>query len=206
MIDEGRGNGECYADRITTEIPKSSAKLVKESLRLSQPFAQFVAREQLVEMDPKELGEITSPEQSADGFISNIALPHAEVPTREFFKHISADLTEPRRMRCLLGWCGTRAMPAKPDAPKESTSAASLEFQALQAGTLFKIAESGLCGLIERSSRHTGGAFHRSHLKWTFERLVFKRRIGDTSNSPEEEGKSQKYCERSESRGVGART
>ncbi|KAK4557075.1 hypothetical protein LTR86_006056 [Recurvomyces mirabilis] len=62
------------------------------------------------------------------------ALPHAEVPEAEFFKHISADLTEPRRMRCLLGWCGTRALPPKPDAPKDSSPASSMEFQALQAG------------------------------------------------------------------------
>ncbi|KAK0987983.1 hypothetical protein LTR91_002696 [Friedmanniomyces endolithicus] len=62
------------------------------------------------------------------------ALPHTEVPTAEFYKHISADLTEPRRMRCLLGWCGTRALPPKPEAPKDSSQASSLEFQALQAG------------------------------------------------------------------------
>ncbi|SMR44292.1 unnamed protein product [Zymoseptoria tritici ST99CH_1A5] len=66
------------------------------------------------------------------------ALPHTEVPTGEFFKHISAELTEPRRMRCLLGWCGTRAMPAKPDPPKESTPAANLEFQALQAARVIQ--------------------------------------------------------------------
>ncbi|KAK1070989.1 hypothetical protein LTR74_003638 [Friedmanniomyces endolithicus] len=62
------------------------------------------------------------------------ALPHTEVPTAEFYKHISAELTEPRRMRCLLGWCGTRALPPKPEAPKDSSQASSLEFQALQAG------------------------------------------------------------------------
>nr|POF11621.1 kinetochore protein mis13 [Quercus suber] len=63
------------------------------------------------------------------------AIPHAEVPTAEFFKHISADLTEPRRMRCLLGWCGARALPSKPEAPKDNSPAASLEFQASQAET-----------------------------------------------------------------------
>ncbi|EMC99274.1 hypothetical protein BAUCODRAFT_137475 [Baudoinia panamericana UAMH 10762] len=61
------------------------------------------------------------------------ALPHAEVPTAEFYKHISADLTEPRRMRCLLSWCGQRALPDKPEAPKNASAASSLEFQALQA-------------------------------------------------------------------------
>jgi hypothetical protein len=65
---------------------------------------------------------------------SYVALPHPEVPTAEFYKHISAQLTEPTRMRCLLGWCGSRALPSKPDAPKESSKEANAEFQALQAG------------------------------------------------------------------------
>lgn len=71
----------------------------------------------------------------ANDFMSNVALPHSEVPAPEFYKHISADLTEPRRMRCLLGWCGTRCLPPKPNAPETSTPATNLEFQALQAGT-----------------------------------------------------------------------
>ncbi|TKA26512.1 hypothetical protein B0A50_05349 [Salinomyces thailandicus] len=66
------------------------------------------------------------------------ALPHAEVSASEFFKHISADLTEPRRMRCLLGWCGTRALPTKPEAPKKNTPEANLEFQALQAARVIQ--------------------------------------------------------------------
>ncbi|KAI6856139.1 hypothetical protein KC338_g8568 [Hortaea werneckii] len=66
------------------------------------------------------------------------ALPHAEVSSEEFFKHISADLTEPRRMRVLLGWCGTRALPPKPEAPKQSTPDANLEFQALQAARVIQ--------------------------------------------------------------------
>lgn len=71
---------------------------------------------------------------SADALDPNSALPHPEVPATDFFKHISADITEPQRMRCLLGWCGTRALPSKPEAPKDSSSAAGLEFQVLQAG------------------------------------------------------------------------
>lgn len=66
--------------------------------------------------------------------MSSTALPHPEVPTAEFYKHISAQLTEPTRMRCLLGWCGSRALPPKPDAPKSSSKEANAEFQALQAG------------------------------------------------------------------------
>jgi hypothetical protein len=39
------------------------------------------------------------------------ALPHSEVETNEFYKHISQDLVEPKRMRQLLLWCGHRALP-----------------------------------------------------------------------------------------------
>ncbi|OQO09851.1 hypothetical protein B0A48_04203 [Cryoendolithus antarcticus] len=66
------------------------------------------------------------------------ALPHAEVATTEFFKHISADLTEPRRMRVLLGWCGSRALPPKPEAPKDKSAEAQAEFQALQSARVIQ--------------------------------------------------------------------
>ena len=44
-----------------------------------------------------------------------VALPHAEVEIRDFYKHIESEsLPEPRRMRQLLTWCGTRAIGEKP--------------------------------------------------------------------------------------------
>lgn len=42
------------------------------------------------------------------------AIPHREVSTNAFYKHIEADLLEPRRMKQLLMWCGERALSAKP--------------------------------------------------------------------------------------------
>ena len=42
------------------------------------------------------------------------AFPHAEVETREFYKHIAQDLLEPKRMKQLLVWCGSRALSEKP--------------------------------------------------------------------------------------------
>lgn len=53
----------------------------------------------------------------------NAAIPHAEVRTEEFYKHISPDLPEPRRMKLLLSWCGTRALPGKPPRTSENFSA-----------------------------------------------------------------------------------
>lgn len=43
------------------------------------------------------------------------AIPHREVDTAEFYKHIEAEgLPEPRRMKQLLTWCGERALSDKP--------------------------------------------------------------------------------------------
>lgn len=43
------------------------------------------------------------------------AIPHREVAASEFYKHIEAEgLSEPRRMKQLLTWCGERALSSKP--------------------------------------------------------------------------------------------
>ncbi|KAI1102093.1 Mis12-Mtw1 protein family-domain-containing protein [Jackrogersella minutella] len=42
------------------------------------------------------------------------AIPHKMVDSAEFYKHIEADLLEPRRMKQLLTWCGERALSDKP--------------------------------------------------------------------------------------------
>ena len=42
------------------------------------------------------------------------ALPHDQVETADFYKHIESTLIEPRRMRQLLMWCGARALGNKP--------------------------------------------------------------------------------------------
>lgn len=57
-----------------------------------------------------------------------LALPHDDVDTSEFYKHIENGLPEPRRMRQLLTWCGTRALGEKP----QSTSK---DYHAVFAGT-----------------------------------------------------------------------
>ena len=63
----------------------------------------------------------------SDLLIAEIALPHEEVDSSEFYKHIESTLTEPRRMKQLLTWCGTRALGEKP-------SSSQPDFQARQAG------------------------------------------------------------------------
>lgn len=53
------------------------------------------------------------------------AMPHEEVETAEFYKHIAQDLPEPRRMKHLLMWCARRALPEKPFGEAEDAMAAS---------------------------------------------------------------------------------
>lgn len=46
--------------------------------------------------------------------MGHTALPHREVGTGEFYKHVEEGLPEPRRMRQVLTWCGERALAEKP--------------------------------------------------------------------------------------------
>lgn len=157
LIDEGRGNGELSAmssqpllqfESFRAHSAASTAPAPDTSNARSRSKSQSNVNTPGLSTPPPS-GSIRAPRTPhilrftnafknifADDSIPPVALPHSEVPSAEFYKHISAELTEPRRMRCLLGWCGTRALPPKPEAPKEKTEASSLEFQALQAGTL----------------------------------------------------------------------
>jgi kinetochore protein Mis13/DSN1 len=56
-------------------------------------------------------------------FLTMVALPHSEVEAAEFYKHIEPGLPEPRRMRQLLTWCGTRALGNKPSFATEDSHA-----------------------------------------------------------------------------------
>lgn len=51
------------------------------------------------------------------------ALPHSEVEISDFYKHIHQDLSEPRRMKQLLVWCGARALPPRPTGSTEDVNA-----------------------------------------------------------------------------------
>lgn len=52
-----------------------------------------------------------------------IALPHAEVEVRNYYKYIDQSLIEPRRMKQLLTWCGSRALPEKPSGDVKNANA-----------------------------------------------------------------------------------
>ncbi|KAL1606390.1 hypothetical protein SLS60_003793 [Paraconiothyrium brasiliense] len=57
-----------------------------------------------------------------DSGMSN-ALPHSEVEVRDFYKYIEQSLPEPRRMKQLLTWCGSRALPEKPSGDVKNANA-----------------------------------------------------------------------------------
>ena len=66
-------------------------------------------------------------------------MPHDEVETSEFYKHIESEgLSEPRRMKQLLTWCATRALGEK------STDNSSEDGNARLAGRL-TFSEGVLC-------------------------------------------------------------
>ncbi|KAI2786222.1 hypothetical protein POX_g08604 [Penicillium oxalicum] len=61
------------------------------------------------------------------------ALPHREVSTADFYKHIADEgLPEPRRMRQLLIWCATRALLSKPSGSRSEDVSARLAARAIQ--------------------------------------------------------------------------
>ncbi|RMY84469.1 hypothetical protein D0862_11415 [Hortaea werneckii] len=155
LIDEGRGTGTYTtgkdAEKVSEEVAASTGMLdalpLVHTRRVSfeMPDETISRNTAPLPSDSTSLARPNSPqpfkfcqETFADMSFPGTALPHAEVSSEEFFKHISADLTEPRRMRVLLGWCGTRALPPKPEAPKQSTPDANLEFQALQAARVIQ--------------------------------------------------------------------
>ncbi|KAF7166854.1 hypothetical protein CNMCM6106_002521 [Aspergillus hiratsukae] len=60
------------------------------------------------------------------------ALPHKEVDTADFYKHIADGLPEPRRMRQLLTWCATRALGDKPTGARPEDASVRLAARVIQ--------------------------------------------------------------------------
>ncbi|KAL1980188.1 hypothetical protein VTN96DRAFT_4486 [Rasamsonia emersonii] len=61
------------------------------------------------------------------------AVPHKEVDTSDFYKHIASEgLSEPRRMKVLLTWCATRAMGDKPSGSRSDDDSARLAARVIQ--------------------------------------------------------------------------
>lgn len=85
---------------------------------------QLVSRPRSEPWDGRELGSATISLEIQNIRINYaIALPHSEVETHEFYKYIEQSLPEPRRMKLLLTWCGSRALPEKPSGDVKDVNA-----------------------------------------------------------------------------------
>jgi kinetochore protein Mis13/DSN1 len=98
LIDSGTSNGETIFRTYST---KSTSRSASKAIRWSSLLAE----------DGDDTTEFT--EQNANAFWNNAAVPHADVDSRDFYKHIEQSLPEPRRMKQLLTWNGTRMLPEK---------------------------------------------------------------------------------------------
>ncbi|KAF3053887.1 hypothetical protein E8E11_011646 [Didymella keratinophila] len=57
-----------------------------------------------------------------DSGMSN-ALPHSAIEVADYYKYIEQSLPEPRRMKQLLTWCGSQALPDKPSGDVKNANA-----------------------------------------------------------------------------------
>ncbi|KAI1875595.1 uncharacterized protein JN550_001881 [Neoarthrinium moseri] len=104
------------------EVGKTRGKAAKaaDSKKIALPFSDTPIINRNKEMRRKTGGRRSSlgmRGRRASSLIDNghSAIPHREVDPGQFYKHIEAEgLSEPRRMKQLLTWCGERALSEKP--------------------------------------------------------------------------------------------
>ncbi|KAL2357236.1 kinetochore protein-like protein Mis13 [Cryomyces antarcticus] len=133
FVAHSKTPGEFNGDSMNLVAPGSELHVEKrrDPTKIALPFADTPVIRRNKEMR-KNSGQTSRRSSSGmrgrrasslmDSGTSN-AVPHAEVETSEFYKHISQDLPEPRRMKQLLTWCGTRALPEKPSGSVPDTNA-----------------------------------------------------------------------------------
>jgi kinetochore protein Mis13/DSN1 len=112
---------DMVGDSSVEESNKSNADQSKHSTVISLPFSDTPIINRNKELRKKGNGTRRSSlglrGRRASSLIENghSAIPHREVETSEFYKHIEAEgLSEPRRMKQLLTWTGERCMGEKP--------------------------------------------------------------------------------------------
>jgi kinetochore protein Mis13/DSN1 len=112
---------DMVGDSSMEETNKSIADDSKQSTVISLPFSDTPIINRNKELRKKANGTRRSSlglrGRRASSLIENghSAIPHREVETSEFYKHIEAEgLSEPRRMKQLLTWTGERCLGEKP--------------------------------------------------------------------------------------------
>jgi kinetochore protein Mis13/DSN1 len=119
---DDRDTGSLEPIGVSMMEAKQSTKVetVKESTKIALPFADTPVINRNKELRRKTGNRRSSlgmRGRRASSLIENghSAIPHHQVETSQFYKHIEANgLSEPRRMKQLLTWCGERALGAKP--------------------------------------------------------------------------------------------
>ncbi|KAI0472863.1 hypothetical protein GGR56DRAFT_586542 [Xylariaceae sp. FL0804] len=101
--DKGRG-GEKTSNSKKIAIPFSDTPVINRNKEMRRKTG---ARRSSLGMRGRRASSLIDSGQTA--------IPHREVDPAEFYKHIEADgLSEPRRMKQLLTWCGERSLVEKP--------------------------------------------------------------------------------------------
>ncbi|CAK7227370.1 hypothetical protein SBRCBS47491_006546 [Sporothrix bragantina] len=121
--DDGNGN-----DRRRTPEPSASPSAgSRQTIALPFSDTPIINRnKELRRKNGQRRSSVGMRGRRASSLIDNghSALPHREVDSAEFYKHIEAEgLPEPRRMRQLLMWCGERALSEKPPHGSANSSA-----------------------------------------------------------------------------------
>ncbi|KAF2646240.1 hypothetical protein P280DRAFT_494690 [Massarina eburnea CBS 473.64] len=123
------GKGALVAVKTPTHTDTVSKKRDGAATKIMLPFADTPVITRNKEMRKKDGNRRSSTglrgrraSSLIDSGLSN-ALPHSEVDVRDFYKYIEDGLPEPRRMKQLLTWGGSRALPAKPSGDVKDANA-----------------------------------------------------------------------------------
>ncbi|KAI0134165.1 Mis12-Mtw1 protein family-domain-containing protein [Xylariales sp. AK1849] len=122
QVDMDRSPEPPVSTPTALQVDKARGKATKasDSKKIALPFSDTPIMNRNKEMRRKTGGRRSSlgmRGRRASSLIDNghSAIPHREVDSGEFYKHIEAEgLSEPRRMKQLLTWCGERALSEKP--------------------------------------------------------------------------------------------
>jgi kinetochore protein Mis13/DSN1 len=113
------------------ETSKSMVEVISQSTMIALPFSDTPVINRNKELRKKggsgRRSSLGMRGRRASSLIDNghSAIPHREVETKHFYKHIEADgLSEPRRMKQLLTWNGERALGEKPSHGDPDSAAA----------------------------------------------------------------------------------
>lgn len=114
---------------VVGDPSKTDMDVSKGSTKIALPFSDTPVINRNKELRRATAGRRRSSlglrGRRASSLIDNgqTAIPHHQVQTSQFYKHIEAEgLSEPRRMKQLLTWCGERALGPKPGHSKGDNS------------------------------------------------------------------------------------